>query len=209
MIASKWRGGVGEGRPSVLNIWTVRPFRVIHRGLTGGRPTKLGCTHPFRWLPLGAEGSACGWCRIGWLSISQEGQRVATIGISQWKGVKMNNDWLIRELRKAFAQIDVTAAQEAEKEAKRIRKADRAARRAAQRKKPSKAVVVPEVRLAKCRDCGKPTKADEELYFLPVQCDHCKELSHAVDLGIHPKRSVEFSSVQIVQGGAPGLGKRK
>jgi hypothetical protein len=22
-------------------------------------PTKLGCTHPFRWLPLGAEGSAC------------------------------------------------------------------------------------------------------------------------------------------------------
>ena len=26
-------------------------------------PTKLGCTHPFRWLPLGAVESACGWCR--------------------------------------------------------------------------------------------------------------------------------------------------
>ena len=23
-------------------------------------PTKLGCTHPLRWLPMGAEGSADG-----------------------------------------------------------------------------------------------------------------------------------------------------
>jgi hypothetical protein len=28
--------------------------------VAGVDPTKLGCTHPLRWLPFGAEGSAFG-----------------------------------------------------------------------------------------------------------------------------------------------------
>ncbi|MDF4205064.1 hypothetical protein P2W50_00470 [Pseudomonas protegens] len=149
-------------------------------------------------------------CRASYRVIRQFGQLIATIDISQRKGLKMDDDWLIRELRKVFSQIDITAAQEADKEAKRVKKAERAARRAAKRKNPAKNSPPPvKERMVKCRDCGKPTKPDKELYFVPVQCDHCKELSEAVDLGIHPRKSVSFTSVHILQGGAPGLGKRK
>jgi hypothetical protein len=125
-------------------------------------------------------------------------------------GWLMDFDLLTHELKKAFAQLDVTEKQEAAKAEKLQRKTERAARRKAARRKP---VTVQTIQkppaTAMCKDCGKSTNPDPELYFLPVQCLHCQQLSEAIDLGIRSKSSTEFSSVSVVPGGAPGLGKRK
>src|SRR5471032_2050678 len=43
----------------------LRSADMVGSKVAGVDPTKLGCTHPFRWLPLGAEGSACGLGRGG------------------------------------------------------------------------------------------------------------------------------------------------
>lgn len=122
----------------------------------------------------------------------------------------MDFDLLSHELKKAFAQLDITEKQEAAKAEKLQRKANRAARRKAARKKPAavKATQQPLV-TASCKDCGRLTTPDPELYFLPVQCQHCRQLSEAIDLGIRSKSTTEFSSVSVVPGGAPGLGKRR
>ena len=122
----------------------------------------------------------------------------------------MDFDLLTHELKKAFSQLDVTEKQEAAKAEKLQRKADRAARRKAARKKPAvvKAAQQP-LATAACKDCGKLTNPDPELYFLPVRCQHCQQLSAAIDLGIRSKSTTEFSSVSVVAGGAPGLGKRR
>ncbi|KAE9640633.1 hypothetical protein EJA70_24355 [Pseudomonas sp. PB103] len=122
----------------------------------------------------------------------------------------MDFDLLTHELKKAFAQLDVTEKQEAAKAEKLQRKTERAARRKAARRKPVtvKTTQRPPATTA-CSDCGKPTKADDELYFIPVQCNHCQDLSRSIDLGIHPRSPVDFSFVHIVPGGAPGLGRRK
>ncbi|WP_145251769.1 hypothetical protein [Pseudomonas sp. SJZ131] len=122
----------------------------------------------------------------------------------------MDFDLLTHELKKAFSQLDVTERQEAAKAEKLQRKVDRAARRKASKKRPAavKATEQPPATVA-CKDCGKPTKPDPEFSFLPVQCQHCRQLSVVVDLGIRSKSSTAFSSVTVVAGGAPGLGKRK
>lgn len=121
----------------------------------------------------------------------------------------MDFDLLTHELKKAFAQLDVTEKQEAAKAEKLQRKTERAARRKAARRKPVTVKTTQRPPAAACRDCGKPTKADDELYFIPVQCNHCQDLSKSIDLGIHPRSPVDFSFVHIVPGGAPGLGRRK
>jgi len=122
----------------------------------------------------------------------------------------MDFDLLTYELKKAFAQLDVAEKQEAAKAEKLQRKAERAARRKAAKKKPAAPKAAQQLPAkAACKGCGKLTNPDPELYFIPVQCGHCMELSKFIDLGIHPRRPVEFSSVRIMQGGAPGLGKRK
>lgn len=122
----------------------------------------------------------------------------------------MDFDLLSHELKKAFAQLDITEKQEAAKAEKLQRKVNRAARRKAARKKPVavKATQAPSV-TATCKDCGRLTTPDPELYFLPVQCQHCRQFSESIDLGIHSKSTTEFSSVSVVPGGAPGLGKRR
>lgn len=122
----------------------------------------------------------------------------------------MESDWLTTELKKAFVEINRTAEKQAKREAKKSRKAERRrnlkAVEAAEKLREAhhEATIV-----RPCSECGKPTKADPEFFLNPVRCHHCKDLSRSIDLGIHPRRSVDFSSVRILQGGAPGLGKRK
>lgn len=122
----------------------------------------------------------------------------------------MDFDLLTHELKKAFSQLDVTERQEADKAEKLQRKVARAARRKAARKKPAavKATEQPPATVV-CKDCGKLTHPDPEFSFLPVQCHHCRQLSAVIDLGIRSKSATEFSSVSVVAGGAPGLGKRR
>mgnify|MGYP003429933041 CR=1 FL=1 len=122
----------------------------------------------------------------------------------------MDFDLLSHELKKAFAQLDVTAKQEAANAEKLRRKAERAARRKARRSAPvaAKPINTPSVQVL-CKNCGRPTKPDPEIYFLPVLCEHCRQVAEVVDLGIRSKSITEFSSVVVVAGGAPGLGKRK
>ncbi|WP_157969711.1 hypothetical protein [Pseudomonas huaxiensis] len=121
----------------------------------------------------------------------------------------MDIDLLAYELKKAFAQLDVTEKQEAARAEKSQRKSERAARRKAARRKPEPVKTTQRLaEIASCKDCGKPTNPDTELYFLPVQCKHCQQLSEAIDLGIRSRSSTEFSSITVVPGGAPGLGKR-
>ena len=126
----------------------------------------------------------------------------------------MAQDWVTEQLRIAFVRIN-KAADAAEKSAakakrKKERQATAKARAAALDRARKQAEALQQSMASRpCSDCGKPAKADPEFFLNPVQCDHCRERSKSIDLGIHPRGSVEFSAVSILKGGAPGLGKRK
>lgn len=60
-----------------------------------------------------------------------------------------------------------------------------------------------------CRECGDPVYVGDQIPLHPVRCKHCKRRSSEIDLGLRSRSGVEFSSVRVVAGGAPGLGKRK
>lgn len=126
----------------------------------------------------------------------------------------MAQDWVTEQLRKAFVRINKAAEAEEKRAAKEQRKKDRKssskARAAAIARAQKQAEELEQSRTVRpCSECGKPAKADPEFFLNPVQCDHCRERSKSIDLGIHPRGSVEFSAVSILKGGAPGLGKRK
>lgn len=60
-----------------------------------------------------------------------------------------------------------------------------------------------------CRECGDPVHVGDQIPLHPVRCNHCKRRSEEIDLGIRSRHSSDFSAITVVQGGAPGLGKRK
>ena len=126
----------------------------------------------------------------------------------------MVQDWVTEQLRIAFIRIN-KAAEAAEKNAlkaqrKKERRDTAKSRAAATDRARQKAEELEQSRsIRPCADCGKPAKADPEFFLNPVLCDHCLERSQSIDLGIHPRKSVDFSAVSILKGGAPGLGKRK
>lgn len=60
-----------------------------------------------------------------------------------------------------------------------------------------------------CRQCGKPVFIGQEIPITPICCSRCRRHDEEIDLGIKPKNGNEFSSVKVLPGGAPGLGKRK
>lgn len=60
-----------------------------------------------------------------------------------------------------------------------------------------------------CRECGDPVYVGDQIPLHPVRCNHCKRRSEEIDLGIRSRSSSDFSAITVVQGGAPGLGKRK
>lgn len=60
-----------------------------------------------------------------------------------------------------------------------------------------------------CRECGDLVHVGDQIQLHPVRCNHCKRRSEEIDLGIRSRTSSDFSAITVVQGGAPGLGKRK
>lgn len=60
-----------------------------------------------------------------------------------------------------------------------------------------------------CRECSNPVFVGDEIPLTPICCEHCKKRAREIDLGIKTRSGGDFTALTIVQGGAPGLGKRK
>lgn len=60
-----------------------------------------------------------------------------------------------------------------------------------------------------CRQCGKPVYIGQEIPLSPICCSRCRRRDEEIDLGIKAKSGNDFSTVKVLPGGAPGLGKRK
>lgn len=60
-----------------------------------------------------------------------------------------------------------------------------------------------------CRECGRPVHVGENIPLIPVRCDRCRARDGQFDLGIKSPKGNAFTETKVVQGGAPGLGKRK
>lgn len=64
------------------------------------------------------------------------------------------------------------------------------------------------LRLA-CVECHAELPPPEVDDFLPRLCRRCESRNAALSAGFQPKSATQYSSVKIVQGGSPGLGRRK
>lgn len=60
-----------------------------------------------------------------------------------------------------------------------------------------------------CRECGRPVHVGDNIPLSPVRCERCKSRDGQFDLGIKPSKGNEFTELTVVQGGSPGLGRRK
>lgn len=60
-----------------------------------------------------------------------------------------------------------------------------------------------------CRECGRPVHVGDNIPLSPVRCERCKARDGQFDLGIKSSKSNAFTEITVVQGGSPGLGKRK
>ncbi|MBH3440499.1 hypothetical protein [Pseudomonas luteola] len=118
----------------------------------------------------------------------------------------MEDEWVIRELQKAFEKINKKANKE---ERRKSKKANRALRQASIKRAAEQIAESEKAMLVRpCCECGKPAKADPEFFLNPVKCERCLKNS-SIDLGIRPRDSGSFSSITVFKGGAPGLGKRR
>lgn len=130
------------------------------------------------------------------------------------EGEQVDDRKLLLQLRYAFAYLNKKArAEEHQADLARrepeLRKRRKEREAAAAKAKADEEKFQASLLTRPCTECGKPTTADPEFFLNPVQCERCISLGQSIHLGINARESIGFREVTIVQGGAPGLGKRK
>lgn len=60
-----------------------------------------------------------------------------------------------------------------------------------------------------CFECKAELPVTEDSDLLPGLCKRCESRNAELAVGFKPKTQTEFSSVKVVQGGAPGSGRRR
>lgn len=95
-----------------------------------------------------------------------------------------------------------------EREAKRLLRKERRERKANLLIQQAEIERKNKIRLS-CAECHAELPPPEEDDFLPRLCRRCESRNEALSAGFQPKSAIQYSSVKIVQGGSPGLGRRK
>lgn len=110
------------------------------------------------------------------------------------------------QLKAAFAAINKEACKRDRKAARKLKKKRvKDLARAVRRNEELISSIEKSRQTRPCSECGKATRADPDFFLNPVQCEDCKSWSAQ---GRSRQNRTQFSASTVVQGGAPGLGKR-
>lgn len=103
---------------------------------------------------------------------------------------------------------DAPSQKQVEREAKRLSRKDRRERKAKLLIQQAEMERRNKLRLS-CAECHSELPPPDIDDFLPRLCRRCESRNAALSAGFQPKSATQYSSVKIVQGGSPGLGRRK